>query len=320
MKSQRSTVKDSTTASQTANYGEISGVEPKLTNPYLEVWKRDFSASNINKFLQCPRRWEQKYVFGREEQSKPASFLGSCFHAAVQRATLGEDAFSVFTQEFDNWKEKEVIWGDANPDTFRATGEKMLKAYANYIPQVAKAVQSFGNPEENIEKQIKFRISMSPKRIKAFAYDFLPPYRTVGFTGYIDLQTGPTSFIDIKTSGKKKNINELNTDLQFGIYSLALELMEHGKITQEASYTVEIHNITTTKDPKVTIFTLTYDAPKLELILQRIHGILQLMRKCKVFYPTYNRLCKNYCDFKGDCDYSAFVPEDSEDEVDFTGF
>lgn len=67
--------------------GELTLCEPAVPEPRLgmRATRPRFSASQLNAYVECPRKWFYRYMCGAvEDKGSSASFYGTAFHAALE--------------------------------------------------------------------------------------------------------------------------------------------------------------------------------------------------------------------------------------------
>lgn len=102
-------------------------------------------ASSLPDLLDCPARWEAKYIQGKKLPSGPEAILGTAVHAgtalydaqALQGSPISiDDAAGVVVDTIQH-PDDDVDWGDARPAEVESTA---LGLHALYCTQVAPTV------------------------------------------------------------------------------------------------------------------------------------------------------------------------------------
>lgn len=201
------------------------------------------SASSVNKFLRCPRQFQEDYIRGVKGPSSSAILIGSAAHAALALMMKGEDWdweeiwYSLIAEAEEDGP---ILWKDS-PEVSKRVAETMVYHY----------YQTIGRFLDVEETELEFSVSV--------------PGVPIPVIGFIDLVTKPVG-IDYKTTGYFSRNIRLNKEwvLAQGIYQLA-----HGKPS-------EIHVITRAKTDPVVIPDSTehplyiglLDREKIERIIQ----------------------------------------------------
>ena len=317
------------------------------SNPYIEVWQRDFSASNLNTYLRCPRAWEQRYVFGRKDPQGVEAFLGSCFHKAVQGLLISQS--QLLREQLSETGRTAMVHGMLNPNAaaegskgiYARLYETLQNAFAGYWTEMPEEVQQVAK-DTGVDLQERYfygcrmlsaylpylvqliikyyRLSDDAMQVEAELklrmgyngkfrdYNDMKDDNGIGFVCYLDAFLGGAC-IDWKTVGKSLTQFDVDTSLQFGLYALAIR-QNYG--LDEVDF--EVHCIAKNKDPKVTILQIKYTGAMMDYVQARIFGILNTIKGTQLFYPQYNYLCKNYCSYKSDSGGCGFCALHKEDE------
>jgi hypothetical protein len=108
------------------------------------------SASSVNKFLRCPRQWQDSYILGRKGSVGNALIIGSFVHLALSRRMSGKpDNFGGdWLSAVEKDEDAEIIWKE-DPDTSFRIGMKMISDYWEAVGKHLKTVKT--EQEFNVE-------------------------------------------------------------------------------------------------------------------------------------------------------------------------
>lgn len=113
------------------------------------------SHSQIELWMNCPRKWEYRYVHRLRERSSDALFLGSTYHSVLEenfkaKMELGHDldidiCLDMFSTYWDKGisKEWDMRWGKKSPDQVKDLGLTLIEKYIfevapNVIPMMVE--------------------------------------------------------------------------------------------------------------------------------------------------------------------------------------
>jgi hypothetical protein len=169
------------------------------------------SASQINKYLSCPKQYEVEYVIGQKSQGgSVASSIGSCVHKLVEtnlkkfisgipevsELTMenlsSSDLSNMFKDVSDLEGESELFWVQE--------AQKLFKTWYKELGHSIVPLKS----EFKIEKEIA-------------------GVPIVGYVDYTDIQKGYEQICDLKVVSKSKTESDAKNSIQLAIYALALD-------------------------------------------------------------------------------------------------
>jgi RecB family exonuclease len=198
------------------------------------------SASQINKYLSCPKQYEQEYVLGlRSSGGSVASTTGSCVHLLVENnlkkfiagvpelsditlATLSDTTLAdMFKEVGDLEGESEMFWV--------SEAQKLFKTWYKELGHSIVPLKS----EFKIEKEIA-------------------GVPIVGYVDYTDIQKGYEQICDLKVVSKSKSESDAKNSVQLAIYALALD-----------NPNVRFDSVVKTKVPKTSQVEYTFSKSEL---------------------------------------------------------
>lgn len=206
------------------------------------------SHSQISTYLQCPAKYEFRYIKHEPEPLSEALYLGSTFHRAQQyyftQRLAGEtidpaDMPTVFEIYFnEGWNDDEghvnhpsrVMWD--NRELASSTGQELSRVYT----------ASIGQHVEPLHSELKVTT------------DVQTPGGPVPFISIIDLTTKDGTLIDFKTRSRAMTQADADKDLQPSFYGLAV----NGPVR------FEFHTALKTKTAEVQRITTQRNAGQLE--------------------------------------------------------
>lgn len=172
-------------------------------DPLGQLALQDFSYSRLNTFQECEARYFYSYVLREPMDFGNPALLGNIIHKALE-ITL-EDGEKINLRELlQNYQD---AFGDYDPDgnipeNMINDGEEMLRQYTEDHPREV----------EVYAKELPFSFVLGPAR----------------FNGFIDLvSVYPTRvhIRDYKSGRQEVALRTIHTNLQLGIYSLAMRNM-----------------------------------------------------------------------------------------------
>ena len=178
----------------------------------LRSRKPHISASQVTKFLQCPRQWAYQYVRGVRSPGSGATAQGSAWHAAIEHGYREVQAGyalpdvshlqDVFAAEFrSKLAEEDVrLRGWENVEDLHKEGLLLVEAHRTHIaPDVSPLY---------VEHESRLGLG------EDFPFDLL---------GYIDVITTDGWIRDNKSRSQKRGFpsqKDVDGDVQLGIYAL----------------------------------------------------------------------------------------------------
>ena len=192
--------------------------------------KPHLSASSINTYLTCPRKWKFRYIDKLSGPTGSNLIFGRAYHAAIEivlkeKMDKGnellmpwDDTRFVFHENLNNELDEtdgEIKYNKGEtPESMHALGETMIKVWYEEIAPTLKPVA--------IEE--KFVVSLGDD----FPYELL---------GYIDLIEEGDIIVDHKTSKKRWAESKPGKELQADVYLLAYYL-KFGRAAREVRYDI----------------------------------------------------------------------------------
>lgn len=160
------------------------------------------SATSINTFMSCARKFQYRYTFHMQEEPQVYFVLGKATHSTIQAVYTAfvygivSNVESVFRVQFQKANEDNSITDLEALAKAESEGLTMVKAYP------------FDNPPDLME--FHFEVEIAGQL----------------FHGYMDQVFYPTDenpaiIVDLKTSRSMPNKYYVENDYQFGLYALA---------------------------------------------------------------------------------------------------
>jgi CRISPR/Cas system-associated exonuclease Cas4 (RecB family) len=207
----------------------------------LNLPKGYLSASQINLYLTCPKKYEAEYVLGvRSEVKRPAAMsVGSGVHKMVEthlQATLND---TLLTTEDITEIIEDDLRGYFDPTTVDLEGDD-LGQWLDYTQKLYNVWYKDVSPHLAItatEMQVEKVIGDAPCK---------------GFVDYIDAGAGYQEVCDLKVTKRAKSIGDARDSVQLAIYSMATDIP-----------CVRFDSLVKTKTPKVAV--ARYEFAKHEL-------------------------------------------------------
>ena len=287
-------------------------MEENIIDQILKDKKEKFlSATKINTYLQCNLKYYFKYILQRKpEFTSPALIFGGSVHKSLEylHRNLGkmqveiDELFAIFENEFSLQSDSydNIHWGRNDKDSLLLTGFRTIENYYNLHKEDRPAVE-LTSPD-------------GKEKITGVELNFISPiednseYKIHGIIDLIQVEKDILTIIDHKTSLKKYDKFQINTNLQLVIYSYAFRnLLTSG-------YKLPIEK---TKEDKVAFNVLLKDKSNetiryereisdtdIQSMLSVIKGVIYGINN-GIFLPTYSMNCA-YCDFREFC--TSFKP------------
>jgi len=247
--------------------------------------KKYLSPTQINMYLRCPKSYEYRYLEGLKIPPTGAMKQSSCWHETLaqnytQKIKTHEDLeinnmqeiFSdVFDETFDD--EEIIIEEDETRHTLKDQGIKITKEHHKVIAPYVQPVM--------VEKSLLVEM----------------PEIDFDLMGIIDCVDDNAIIIDNKAYGKTPNQNDVDKDLQLGIYSLL-----YRKSFNDTENGLRIDAVIKTKTPKaVQISTKRSDedCDWTENLIYKVNVAI----KNNVFFPNPNgwHCSPNWCGYWNLC-------------------
>lgn len=261
-------------------------------NAPFKVEGLHFSVSQMKTWLQCPRKFEYRYIQGAEAEFVPMALVfGTAFHAALahhygwlQRGEVAAEAEvqQRFVDAMQAAKSGEVpLQDDDDGMSFDAAlmkGPQMLEialVHPSARPKVLGVEQ-------------KFSVDL---------YDAdTGEVRDEKLLGIIDLiveEDGHRVLVEHKTSSRKYTVEQLVFDTQLSGYAFAAEMMAWGEVGLRFSV------VTKTKLPQVQVEDVRRDDGDMADFLRTAVGVLKAV-DAGVSFPVRGWQCKS-CPFRARC-------------------
>lgn len=156
------------------------------------------SASKINLFRECGKRYYYRYIEGLDQGNNIYAAFGSALHAAIQMYhTEGKEPYATFSETLRQIVETENV-SQANLLTqFLVEGKEVLK-FAQW--------KLFKPKEVELEFKLPFPNKENPIAV---------------MHGFIDMVNLDGSIVDHKSNKKKPSFTTLSVNPQFSIYRWA---------------------------------------------------------------------------------------------------
>jgi putative RecB family exonuclease len=262
--------------------------------------KEDFKKSlhvshtQLNTYLQCPRKYNYQYVLGLSWERKPAALaFGKAIHIAVARyyRELKEKKTVADTETlvelFRDCLSRETGDNDVaykrgeNKEFLLSMGEDLIKVFTeNVRPQCIEAVE------------MPFNVEL----VDIDTGEVLEP-KLVGIFDLIESdEEGNLIISELKTAGKKPSDGQY--DLQATIYSYALKEMGYG--TTESNMLVRYDVLMKTKQPSLEKYFVVKGEKDYHRMLRLTRDVLKAIEH-EVYYPNSGWYCSD-CPFKKACE------------------
>jgi CRISPR/Cas system-associated exonuclease Cas4 (RecB family) len=245
--------------------------------------KQFLSASQINKYLTCPRQYELEYVKGIvvPKKSNYNMCIGSGVHKYVEnhlKAMLesnGEpqnytDILSLTTADITAITNNPEV--DLEGQTPEATIDYAQKLYNTWYKELASTILP----------------SSSEKKFE----DVIGDVPVMGFIDYIDYSSGKPEVCDLKVVDKTKTITDAANSVQLAMYSIV-----------EKNPCVRFDSVVKTKTPKLTQVRYEFSKGELQYYTDLIGEVATNISagnfpRCK---PDSWSCTSTWCSFFKDC-------------------
>lgn len=182
------------------------------------------SANSINKFLRCPRMWQESYVYKAPFESNSNLVIGSAVHLALSRQLKGEpvgDFFADAVREALEGDEEHagatsIVWNNS-PETSENLAKKHLYDYERY-----------GKHLRVVDTEVEIVLDI--------------PGVDIPVVGFVDIVCADR-LVDIKTTAYFKKSPSLNPEwkVQANIYQLYQQLpFEFHVLTRSKTHPVAL--------------------------------------------------------------------------------
>lgn len=253
------------------------------------------SVSQVKTWVQCPRKYEYRYIQGAEPEFVPMALVfGTSFHAAMahhfgwlqrgQQAST-EEVKQRFIDSMNVARAGEVpLQDDEDGMSFEEAvtkGRQMLEVTLAH--PVSQGVTVVG-----VEQ--KFVVDLyDPETGEA---------HDVQLMGVIDLivqePEGHRTLVELKTSSKKYTVDQLVYDTQLSAYAFAAEQLGWGEVGLRFAVT------TKTKSPAVQVEDVRRDDGDMADFLRTAVGVLKAV-DAGVSFPVRGWPCKG-CPYRARCE------------------
>lgn len=225
----------------------------------------DFSYSRIDTYTQCPAKYFYSYIKKEPRQFNAAATLGNIVHSVLENTLENDKQLNI--QELTTEYEKNILTWD--PD--KKISQELVSAGFNIINEFY---------DTNID--VEFNIYD-----KELSFDFvIGSYRIIGFIDRVDVYGDRVHITDYKTGKWEVALKDVPTNMQLGIYALA---MHH--IFPEKEIYAELYYLRSGRK-KGHLFTTEDFADVKQRLIKSINNIITDTN----FLPTANTRACSYCD------------------------
>ncbi len=192
--------------------GEFELAEPAQPEPEVPVarWEKHFSASALNAYSECPRRWFYKYACAAvEDRGSAASAYGSAFHLALEDfhgefprpAEADVQAMRRRLRECVTWAFERNRSGFATAVEFELQVRRAQRTAQRYVDWIVAAAKEA--PFEVVGREVAAELDLEGR----------------AFVGYIDRldrdeRSGGTRVVDYKTGSIATNAQEYGAEVR----------------------------------------------------------------------------------------------------------
>lgn len=251
------------------NYNELSDLE-KLSLV-------DFSYSRIDTYNSCPAKYFYSYIQKEPRSTNAAALLGNVVHSVLENTLENEKELSLAELQ-DEYNSNIKSWDTNN-------------IISNELINVGKVILD-NFYDEN--QDTKFNILD-----KEMEFDFIiGSYRVRGFIDRVDVFGNRIYIVDYKTGKWEVALKDVATNLQLGIYALAISELFPGKEVY-----AELYYLRSGKK-KGHLFT----SEEIFLVKKRLVENIQKIINDNNFIPTTNTRICSYCEHaqSGACGVGGF--------------
>ena len=245
--------------------------------------KQFLSASQINKYLTCPRQYELEYVKGIEvpKKSNYNMAIGSSVHKYVEThinrmLSAGGDPQNYSDVIVDAAADISAIVTNPTVDLEGQSGDSAISLSQNLYNIWYKELASTLLP------------TASEKKFE----DVVGDVPVMGFIDYIDHSAGKPEICDLKVVDKTKTLADAANSIQLAIYSIV-----------EKNPCVRFDSVVKTKTPKLTQVRYEFSKGELQYFTDLIGEVATSISagnfpRCK---PDSWSCTKTWCSFFKDC-------------------
>jgi DNA helicase-2/ATP-dependent DNA helicase PcrA len=252
-----------------------------ITEINFDFSNHTYSVSQINTYLQCPKKYLYQYIYKIPTKPKHYFDFGTTIHAVLENIIddIKEDS------ELDLIYSKAVkllneIWiskGYENEEQEKEYFEKGLITIKNFIIAQQKLLKLNKN-RKTIEKEKDFLIKLNNKKI----YGIIDRIDKIDENNY--------EVLDYKTSNTMEKLENLQNNIQLFVYALALKEL-YGKYPKKIGLWYVIHN---------KIKLISFNEKNLEKLKNDILKAINEIETAN-FKPKPSKFNCTYCDFSEIC-------------------
>jgi len=246
-----------------------------------------YSHSRISAFEQCPLKFKFAYLeeVETEMEGSVEAFMGSRVHDALeklykdlkfQKLDSLHELLDFYNSEWEkNWNERiRLVRKDYEPENFKKMGEKFIRDYYHRYKPFDQA-RTVG-----LEMQVVIKLDDKGEFV---------------VQGFIDRLASPEEGVyeihDYKTSNSLPTTDDLDTDRQLALYSLAVNEM----FQDCRKVNLIWHYLAFDKE-----FRSERSEEQLRALKQEVINSIKQIESTKDFQPKESRLC-SWCDFREIC-------------------
>lgn len=247
--------------------------------------KPHLSVSQLEKWIQCPRKWYFRYIERIKSLPGAALCIGSCFHSACegnykQKIETGKDLSEsdmcdLFLEAWAAKKEEGMApMSEAAEEDYKATGLRVVKCH---LAKIAPSVHP-----KLVEQ--KFVLDLGD----AFPFTLL---------GYIDLIEEDDTIVDNKAYKNKPYQSDVDGSVQFTAYSLAFRA-----IYQRIEPCCRMDAVTKQKTSQAVQLTTSRTNHDLRWFIRLLEEVATAI-VAKMYYPCPGgwHCSERYCDYWDRC-------------------
>lgn len=246
----------------------MSSIKIKKYEELSEIEKLslvDFSYSRIDTYKMCPAKYFYSYITKEPRLFSPAAVLGNIVHEVFENVLENDKELdllelkSSYAETIPKWDPSNLISTD-----LLDAGSVIIDEF--YDQNCDKAFNIY-------EKELEFDL-------------IIGSYRVRGFIDRVDIVGDRVHIVDYKTGKWEVAVKDVPTNLQLGIYALAMSHMFPGKEVY-----AELYYLRSGKK-KGHLFT----QEDIELIKHKLIESMNNIIEDKNFLPTGNTRVCSFCD------------------------
>ena len=246
----------------------MSLIEIKSYNNLSDLEKiaiADFSYSRIDTYNQCPAKYFYSYITKEPRLFNAPAALGNVVHSVLEN-TIEAGRHIDMAQLKDEYEKNISTW-----DPNGLISQDLISVGSQIINEFY---------DQNYDKDFKVYA-------KELAFDFvIGSYRIIGFIDRVDIDGNNITIVDYKTGKWEVAQKDVATNLQLGIYALAM----HNLFPEKEIY-AELYYLRSGRRKGHTFTAEDIQSVKINLI-NSINTII----KDTNFLPTSNTRSCSYCD------------------------